>query len=168
MYSLHTFIVFLLHVAMLHSPSSGRTFLLFTYNHKGTAVAQWLRYCATNQKVAGSIPEGVTEFFIDINSSDRTMALGSTQHLTEMSTRNISWGKGGRCVRLTTLPLTCAVVKKSGNLNFLEPSGLLQACNGTDLLLSYNHKLLKPNAVIRFNKTCNTVQQDLNTVQQDL
>ena len=40
-------------------------------------------------------------------------------------------GKGGRCVRLTTLP--CAVVMKSGNLNFLEPSGPLQACNGTAL-----------------------------------
>jgi hypothetical protein len=24
---------------------------------------------------------------------------------------------------------------KAGNLNFLEPSGLLQACNGTDLPL---------------------------------
>jgi hypothetical protein len=48
--------------------------------------------CATNQKVAGSIPEGVMEFFIDINPSDRTMALGSTQPLTEMSTRSISWG----------------------------------------------------------------------------
>ena len=31
------------------------------------------------------------EFFID-NPSGRTMALGSTQPLTEMSTRNISWG----------------------------------------------------------------------------
>ena len=40
-------------------------------------------------------------------------------------------GKGGRCVRLTTLPPYCAVVMKSGNLNFLEPSGPLQACNGT-------------------------------------
>jgi len=27
------------------------------------------------------------------------------------------------------------VVMKSGNLNFLEPSGPLQACNGTALLL---------------------------------
>jgi hypothetical protein len=53
-------------------------------------VAQWLRYCATNQKVAGSIPDGVMEFFIDIHPSDRTMALGSTQPLTEMSTRSIS------------------------------------------------------------------------------
>jgi hypothetical protein len=53
----------------------------------GTAVAQWLRYCATNQKVAGSIQDVVMEFFVDINPSDRTMALGSTQPLTEMSTR---------------------------------------------------------------------------------
>jgi hypothetical protein len=52
----------------------------------------WLRSCATNQKVAGSIPDGVMEFFIDINPSDRTMALGSTEPLTEMSTRSISWG----------------------------------------------------------------------------
>ena len=32
------------------------------------------------------------------------MALGSTQPLVKMSTRNISGGKGGRCVRLTTSP----------------------------------------------------------------
>ena len=30
--------------------------------------ALWLRCCATNQKVAGSIPAGVSGFFIDINS----------------------------------------------------------------------------------------------------
>jgi len=44
-------------------------------------------------------------------------------------------GKGGRCLRLTTLPPSCAVVTYSGSLNFLEPSGPLQACNGTDLPL---------------------------------
>jgi len=32
----------------------------------GTAVAQWLRCCATNRKVAGLIPAGVSGFFIDI------------------------------------------------------------------------------------------------------
>ena len=31
--------------------------------HKGTAVAQWLRCCATNQKVSGSIPDGVIGIF---------------------------------------------------------------------------------------------------------
>ena len=34
----------------------------------GTAMAQWLRCCATNRKVAGSIPAGVIGFFIDIKS----------------------------------------------------------------------------------------------------
>jgi len=29
-------------------------------------VAQWFRCCATNRKVAGSIPTGVSGFFIDI------------------------------------------------------------------------------------------------------
>ena len=56
------------------------------------AVAQWLRCCATNRKVAGSIPDGVIGIIHRHNPSDRTMALGSTQPLTEMSTRSISWG----------------------------------------------------------------------------
>jgi len=58
--------------------------------YSGTAVAQWLRRYATNLKVAGSFQVVSLEFFIFI--SDRTMALGSTQPLTEMSTRSISWG----------------------------------------------------------------------------
>ena len=32
-------------------------------NFLGTAVAQWLRFCATNRKVAGSIPAGVIGIF---------------------------------------------------------------------------------------------------------
>ena len=61
------------------------------------------------------------------------MALGSTHPLTEMSIRCVSC----RCVRLTTLPPSWAFVMKSGNLNFLEPSGPLQACNGTALPLPF-------------------------------
>jgi hypothetical protein len=101
----------------------------------GITVAQWVRYCATNQKTSGSIPDGVMEFFVDINPSDCTMAMGSTQPPTEMSTGVFPRGKGGRCIGLTTLPPYCAVVLKSGNLNFLESSGPLQACNGTALPL---------------------------------
>ena len=40
--------------------------LVYYYMIRGTAVAQWLRYCATDRNVAGSIPAGVTD--IDIKS----------------------------------------------------------------------------------------------------
>jgi hypothetical protein len=32
--------------------------------HMGHAVAQWFGHCATNQKAVGSIPDGVTGFFL--------------------------------------------------------------------------------------------------------
>ena len=47
---------------------------------------QRLRCYATNRKVAGSIPDGVTGIFRWHNPSDRTMALGSTHPVKEMST----------------------------------------------------------------------------------
>jgi hypothetical protein len=49
----------------------------------------WLRHCTTNRQVAGSIPEGVSGFCPWRNPVGRTVALGSTQPLTET---NISWG----------------------------------------------------------------------------
>ena len=65
----------------------------------------WLRHCATCRKVVGSLPDGVIGIFHWPHPSALTMNLRSTQPLTEISTRNISWvSKGGRFVRLTTLP----------------------------------------------------------------
>ena len=46
----------------------------------------------TSRKVAGSIPDCVIGIFHSHNTPGRTMALGSTQPLTEMSARNFSWG----------------------------------------------------------------------------
>jgi hypothetical protein len=43
------------------------------------------------QALAGSSPDEV-DFFYLLNPSRRTMALGSTQLLTEMSTRNLPGG----------------------------------------------------------------------------
>jgi hypothetical protein len=61
---------------------------------RGPGVALWLRRCDTSRTVPGSIPGGVTwDFFRG--------ALRSTQPL-KMSTRDFSWGKGGRCFWLTT------------------------------------------------------------------
>jgi hypothetical protein len=86
----------------------------------------WLRHCATSRKVAGSILDGVTGTFQWYNPSGRTLALGLTQPLTEMSTRNMPWGGGsrvGHCVGLTTLPPSCGEC-----LEILEPepSGILR------------------------------------------
>jgi hypothetical protein len=58
----------------------------------------WLRHCATSRKVAGSIPDSVIGIFHSLHPSGRTMTLMSTQ----------PGGKGGRCVRLTALPPSCA------------------------------------------------------------
>ena len=43
-------------------------------------------------KVARSIADGVIGIFHCLNPSGRTMTIGSTQPVTEMSTRSISWG----------------------------------------------------------------------------
>ena len=48
------------------------------------------------------------------------MSLGSTQPLTEMNTKRISWGWRRPLRKADNLPPSCAVVTKSGNLNFLE------------------------------------------------
>ena len=59
-----------------------------------------LRHCSWSSMVAGSF--GILHWH---NPSGRYMALRPAQPLTEMSsTRNISWGKGGRCIGLTLTP----------------------------------------------------------------
>ena len=74
----------------------------------GRAVAQWLRHYATNRQVAGSISDGVIGIFQCHNPSGRTMIRGSTQSLTEMSTRCVSWGvKVRKADNLTTISYRC-------------------------------------------------------------
>ena len=105
-----------------------------TIRESGTAVAQWLRRCATNGEVAGSIPAGVIGIFLWHKILPIALwPWGRLSFQQKWVPGAFPGGKGGRCVRLTTLPLSCAVFMKSGNLNLLEPSGPLQACNGTAL-----------------------------------
>jgi hypothetical protein len=58
------------------------------------------------------------------NPTSRTVALGSTQLLTEMSTRNLPGGvKGGRRVRLTSLPSSVSqLFRKYESLDVSKPS----------------------------------------------
>jgi len=86
-----------------------------------TAVSQWLRCCATNRKVAGSIPAGVSGFFFHIKSfrSHYSPRVDSASNRNEYQEHFLG-------VLLTTLPLSCADFMKSGNFNFLEPSGPLR------------------------------------------
>jgi hypothetical protein len=58
---------------------------------QGMRSHSWFRHCPTCQKVADLISDEVIEIFHWLNPSSRSMALGSTQPLTEMSISDISW-----------------------------------------------------------------------------
>jgi hypothetical protein len=102
----------------------------------GMPQCSWLRHCATSRKIAGSIPDSVIGIFHWHNPSGRTMALGLTQPLTEMRTRNISWEVNpAGAYGWQPYHLHVPTVLKSKTLNLLEPSGPVQACNGNALPL---------------------------------
>ena len=100
----------------------------------GTAMAQWLRRYATNRKVAGSIPADVSGFFIDIKSLPGP---GVDSASNRNKYQEYFLGERRPVRKADNLPPSCAVVTKSRNLNFVEPSGPLVACNGTDLPLTF-------------------------------
>jgi hypothetical protein len=53
-----------------------------------------LRHYDTNRKHTGSIPDEIIGYFNWPNPSSRTVAMGSTQPLTEMIARNLPGDKG--------------------------------------------------------------------------
>ena len=63
------------------------------------------------------------------------MQWGWLSPLTEMSTRNISWGVKAAGALGWPYHLLVPIVLKSGSLILLEPSGPVQACNGSALPL---------------------------------
>jgi hypothetical protein len=68
-----------------------------------------MRHYATSRNVAGSIPDEVIEFFLPIPSG-RIMALGLTQPLTEMSSRNLPGGKGRPARKDDSLTPICELI----------------------------------------------------------
>ena len=77
------------------------------------------------------------------NPSGRNMALGSTQTLTEMSTRNISWG-WRRPVHTADNLITfmCRLSKYLGASTPWNPVGLQQVCNGIAFFLQLQTAVL--------------------------
>ena len=115
-----------------------------------TFILRWNTQWHYRREVAGSIPDGVIIVFHWHSPSGRTVAPG----VDSASTRNENWqyflwGKDGRCVKLTTLPSSCAV-SKSGALNLLEPSRPVQGYNRTDLPL--------PLTLYWFGKVCQNLR----------
>jgi hypothetical protein len=73
-------------------------------------------------KVLGSIPGGVVDFILP--------ALDSTQFLTEISTRVISWG-GGMCLGLTNLsPSSADCLEIQGASTSGSSKGLFRPVQG--------------------------------------
>ena len=77
------------------------------------------------------------------------MALGSTQHLTEVNIWGISlWGEGGvceggRCIGLATLPpfFMHRLYRNLGSLNLVGPSEPVEACAGIALPRKQHKKM---------------------------
>ena len=94
-------------------------------------VEQWLKCRATNRKVAGSIPASVSGFFVDIKSFQSHYGPGVDSTSNRNEYQEYFLGVNPPVRKADNLPPPCAVVTKSGSRNFLEPSGPVQACNGT-------------------------------------
>ena len=73
------------------------------------------------------------------------MALGSTQPLTEMSTRCISWGKGGSCVRLQTYHHPVLLSWNLETLTSWNPLGHSRPVTGLLYLVTVNYVSLSWN-----------------------
>jgi hypothetical protein len=115
--------------------------ILYMYN-MGCAVAYWLRHYATNRQWHGVIGcRGFDSRWCHWNFSlTQTFWLHCGSGVNSASTRNeyqdyFLGGKGSQCVGMTTYHLHVPIVLKSRNLNVLEPSGPVQACNGIALPL---------------------------------
>jgi hypothetical protein len=102
----------------------------------GTRYQGWLRHYATCRKVAGSIPEWDYWTF----PSSRYMGLGSTQHLTEMSTINLPGGKlaAGKYGWQPHRDLWADFLQNVGASTSHNPKGLHSLWSGSIFFSSYH------------------------------
>ena len=89
----------------------------------------------TSRKFAASIPDGVTGMFQWHDPSYGTMAVGSTQPLTQMSSSSWGWRRPV-CSADNPTTFTCRVSSNLGALTSWNPQGLSRDCCTFTLPLS--------------------------------
>jgi hypothetical protein len=88
-----------------------------------------LSHYATSQKVGGSFPDEVITFFNWPTPSSRNKTLGSTQPLTDMSTRNFPGGKGQQARKADNFTAICEpIVLKMWEPRRLTPLWASTSC----------------------------------------
>jgi hypothetical protein len=87
------------------------------------------------------------EFFIDIILPGSLRLWDRLSLLTGVSTTDTTWGKGGRCIGLTILPLSCA-----NCLELLEASNICSLKGLSKALPSPLHKITKKEEVVSLQK----------------
>jgi hypothetical protein len=125
-------------------PLSLRPLLLYSRGAQNIVVQLYIsglfhKFAIVMCMLAGSspvqVPDEVYFFFNLPNPSSRTMALGSTQPLTEMSTRNFPGGKKRPALRADNLAAIYEPnVWKCANLNLPRPYGPPRPVTGINLL----------------------------------
>jgi len=116
--------------------------------HYSMLAAVDLRHCTRSRKVAGSIPDGVIRNF----SLTQSFRPHYNPRVDSASNRNEyqEYFVGGEVKAAGAYGwqpyhLHVPIVLKSGSLNLLEPSGLVQACNGIALPLPFCFRRAVPN-----------------------
>ena len=120
-------------------------------------------HCATSRAVPGSNPGGVGHRDFSRGYRQNHVPWGQLS-LYKMSTRDSHGGKGGRCVRLTTLVVPN--VKKSGTLTYPDPLGPPRRPVVGETFTLYRHglyhRMVQPASVTYLNNRRRWMMSGLN------
>jgi hypothetical protein len=101
---------------------------------------RYVSFSQSSHKIEGSLPDDVTGFFNRSNPSSYTMALRSTQPLTEISTKNLLGGKGWPARKADNLTAICEpIVYKMWEPRRLTTLWASMACYRDSFTITFTH-----------------------------